>query len=79
MLTRRRMSAFPVVSVGYAASVVYLFTERLELFSVDVVPYQLHIIPICDDAMLQGVLDLQQSSQLLCSFSNECVAFQRSC
>ena len=44
--------------------VVYLFTERLETLVVDIGPYLLHIIPICDDTVLQGVSDLEQAAQL---------------
>lgn len=60
--------------IGRAVN-AYLFAECFQLFSVDVVPYQLHIVPVRDDAMFEGIFYLQQPSQLLCPLSNEGVAF----
>jgi len=42
----------------------YFFTKGFEAFIVNVAPDLLHIIPVCDDSMLERVSDLEQPSQL---------------
>ena len=36
----------------------YLFTQRLEPLSVNILPYFLHVVPVCNNAVCEGVVDL---------------------
>lgn len=54
-----------------ARSLPHLFAERPELLCIRPSPYPLHVLPIRDDTVFHRVLDLEQTSQLLGSPSNE--------
>lgn len=47
---------------GLTSASTYLFTQCFELIRVYVLPYLLHIIPVGDDAMLEGISDLQETA-----------------
>ena len=57
------------VTVGRAprpeSKLTHLFAERAQLFCVNPVPYTLHVVPVGHDAVLHGILDLQQTSEFL--------------
>jgi hypothetical protein len=42
-----------------------LFAERAQLFRINPIPYAFHIVPVGDDAVFHGVLDLQQAPEFL--------------
>ena len=54
----------------------YLFAQGLQFLLVHKVPYPLHIIPICHNAMLQWVSDFEQAPQFLCPFPNKHVSLK---
>lgn len=37
----------------------HLLAERAQLLRIDPVPYALHVVPVCHDAVFHGILDLQ--------------------
>lgn len=42
-------------------------------------PYTLHVVPVCYYAMLDGILDFEETAKLLCAPTNEDVSFQGTC
>ena len=55
----------------------YLFAESFEALVIYVSPDLLHVIPVCDDAMFEGVPDLEQPSEFCRRLlSNEDFPFQ---
>lgn len=57
----------------------HVFADSLELFRVQVLPYPFHVIPVCDYAVLQRVVDFEQPPILLRLWADEHVTFQRTC
>lgn len=58
----------------------HLLTQRLQPLVVDVSPDLLHVVPVRDNAVLQGVPNLQQAPELCCRLlPNEHLALQRAC
>ena len=43
----------------YAVRHAHLLAQRPELVRVDKAPYPFHVVPVCDDAVFHGVLDLR--------------------
>jgi hypothetical protein len=60
------------------AGTTHVFADRLQFLRVHVLPYPLHIVPICDYAVLERVVDLEQPPILLRLWSDKHVTFQRS-
>lgn len=61
------------------AWITHIFADSLQAFRVDILPYPLHVIPVCDDAVLQGIIDLEQPPILLRLRSDEQIPLQCAC
>lgn len=57
----------------------HIFANSLQSFLIDILPYSLHVVPVCDYAVLQWVIDLEQAPILLCLWPYEYISLQRSC
>ena len=57
----------------------YLLAQGAQFFCVYPVPYAFHVVPVCDDPVLDRILDLEETSVLLCASAYECVTLERAC
>src|ERR1700712_5270965 len=54
----------------------YIFAQCFQPFCINVLPYPLHVIPVCDNPMLQGVVYFEEPPNFaLCASSDEYVSF----
>lgn len=77
MLSRHAAVSLSPWCIALGAGATHILAHSLQLLRVDVLPYPLHIVPVCDYAVLQRVVNLEQAPVLLCLRPNEDVALQR--
>lgn len=54
----------------------HLFAQCTQFFCIDPAPYAFHIIPVCYNAMLHRILDLEEAAEFLCFTTDEDVSFE---
>lgn len=57
----------------------HLLAQRAQLLRIHPVPDLLHVVPVGHDAVFHGVLDLEQTAELLGALADEGLVFQRAC
>ena len=55
----------------------HVFADCLQLVCVYILPYPLHVLPVCDNAVLQRVVDLEEAPILLCLRADENITLER--
>lgn len=59
--------------------VAYVFADRFQAFCIHVLPYPLHVIPVCDDTVFERIVYLEKPPILLRHRPYEHIALQSTC